>query len=493
VRKTISIATRRGVMTLALLTAVACACDASAVELVGRAVLPARTFAPGPTSGQFIKGTNGVAAPFVDAQPVQGFSGILPGPVAGTYNVITDNGFGQQGNSADALLRIYSLRPDFATGQVTPVDAVTGKPSSFDATNWYVTLRDPDQRAGFATVSGKSTYPNRGNDIPVAPAIASGKLLTGADFDVESIARGRDGVHYLGDEFGPFVLKTDATGRLLRPPIPVPNTLGAGDEPLLQSPQYPTPSAGSPLPARGAANIKGSGGLEAIAITPDKSRVYTVIERDITGDRDPRRRVINMLDTATDTFLPDLRSLRAGDPKGFDNGADPAGNSISDMTMINRHQALILERDERQGRDARFKRVYLIDLDVVDADGYVSKTLLVDLLRIPDPDNRGGKDTVNGVFSMPFLTIESVAVIDAFTILVVNDNNFPFTTARAPGVPDDSEFVLIRLDRALALDPALMPRVATSADWTLTDALQVAAMAALILLVALGAWRSLGR
>jgi hypothetical protein len=38
-----------------------------------------------------------------------------------------------------------------------------------------------------------------------------------------------------------------------------------------------------------------------------------------------------------------------------------------------------------------------------------------------------------------------------------------------------------------------MPRVATSADWTLTDALQVAAMAALILLVALGAWRSLGR
>src|SRR5262245_57430349 len=50
-------------------------------ELVGRAVLPAATFAPGPTSGQFITSANGVSVPFANKQPVQGLSGVAPGPV----------------------------------------------------------------------------------------------------------------------------------------------------------------------------------------------------------------------------------------------------------------------------------------------------------------------------------------------------------------------------------------------------------------------------
>lgn len=46
--------------------------------LQGRAVLPADTFAAGPTSGQFINGgANGRAAPFLNKQPVQGFSAVL--------------------------------------------------------------------------------------------------------------------------------------------------------------------------------------------------------------------------------------------------------------------------------------------------------------------------------------------------------------------------------------------------------------------------------
>ena len=46
----------------------------SADKLVARAILPADTFAMGPTSGQYIGGgANGRAAPFVNKQPVQGF------------------------------------------------------------------------------------------------------------------------------------------------------------------------------------------------------------------------------------------------------------------------------------------------------------------------------------------------------------------------------------------------------------------------------------
>ncbi len=441
-------------MTLALIAGIA---PAGATVLAGRAVLPADTFAPGPTSGQFVTGsTNGVSVPFLDKQTVQGFSGVVSGPVPGTFDFILDNGFGAKANSADSLLRVFALRPNFATGQVTPVDIATDAPSSFAAANWFTTLSDPNGKAGFATVANQANYPNGAGNIPVASGIASGKLLTGADFDVEGIARAKNGTYYFGEEFGPFLFHTDAAGRLLAAPALAPNLTGVGSNPLVQSPDYPAPSAGSPLPAKGATNAQGSGGFEGITISPDGTRVYTLLEKSLLGDGAGQRRVINVYDTATDTFLATSFGYRIGDPNGGNNGIDPVNNSIGDMVAINDHEILVLERDQNQGAAARFKRVYKIDLNAVDADGYVQKTLVADLLNIADPNGLGGNGTVNGVFTFPFVTIESIIPIDANTILVTNDNNYPFSTGRTPGVPDDNEIALLRLDAPLAIDPSLV-------------------------------------
>jgi hypothetical protein len=80
---------------------------ASATELAAFALLPANTFAVGPTSGQFAgAGAGGNALPLVNKQPMQGVSAVLPGPNAHTFYVMPDNGFGAKTNSADALLRI---------------------------------------------------------------------------------------------------------------------------------------------------------------------------------------------------------------------------------------------------------------------------------------------------------------------------------------------------------------------------------------------------
>ncbi len=435
------------------------AAPAGATVLAGRAVLPADTFAPGPTSGQFITGsTNGVSVPFVDKQSVQGFSGVIPGPVAGTFNFIIDNGFGAKSNSADSLLRVFSLRPNFNTGQVTPVDAVTGAPSTFASTNWYTTLSDPGNKAGFATVASQATYPNGNGAIPVAPSIQAGRLLTGSDFDVEGIAHAKDGSYYFGEEFGPFLFHTDAQGRLLSTPALAPTPAGIGSNPLIQSPDYPTPLPGSALPAKGASNAQVSGGFEGFTISPDGSRVYTLLEKSLSADGTGLRRVINVYDTAANTFLAKTYSYKVGDPNGNNNGIDPTADSIGDMVAINDHQILVLERDQNQGAAARFKRVYHIDLNDVAADGYVRKTLVADLLNIADPNGLGGNGTVNGVFTFPFITIEDIIPIDANTILIANDNNYPFSIGRTPGVPDNNEIALIRLDSPLALDPALILR-----------------------------------
>ena len=57
---------------------------------------------------------NGRTGPF-PSQPVQGLSGVQFSRERGTFWFLSDNGFGAKNNSADYLLRIYKLEPEFAT------------------------------------------------------------------------------------------------------------------------------------------------------------------------------------------------------------------------------------------------------------------------------------------------------------------------------------------------------------------------------------------
>ncbi len=110
----------------------------AADKLEARAVLPSSTFAQGPTSGQQL-GTapiNGVIVPFLNKQPVQGFSAILDNK-DGTFNVMPDNGFGALENSADFHLRVYRIRPDLKTQ--------SGGSGEIEVLSFFE-LRDPDRK-----------------------------------------------------------------------------------------------------------------------------------------------------------------------------------------------------------------------------------------------------------------------------------------------------------------------------------------------------------
>ena len=80
----------RPLTALALASAVALLAPAvhaaGANTLEGWAIMPANTFAAGPTAGQFAgAGAGGNALPLLNLQPVQGFSAVLRGAVAGSY------------------------------------------------------------------------------------------------------------------------------------------------------------------------------------------------------------------------------------------------------------------------------------------------------------------------------------------------------------------------------------------------------------------------
>lgn len=392
--------------------------------LTGWAMLPAATFSDGPTSGQFAF-TNGASPennpPYLNAQPVQGFSGVLADP-NGSYQMLVDNGFGAKGNSADALLRMYAVQVNWGAHSVSAAGFGNGAAlPGFDAAS-RITLNDANRRLPFAIVADGATYP--GSSIAVDSRISSGRLLTGADLDLESVRRDRAGNLWFGEEFGPFLIKTDASGTVQNV-FRTPNVLGLGSNPYVQSPSSPLVS--------GATNLPGSGGFEGMALNASGTHLYTLLERPLTTDSNQKRLLVQEFSLADEAFT--------GDWFGYRLDAD--GTNIGDMTAIDDHRFLVIERNGGTATSGTpFKKIFMIDSSQRDAEGFARKTELVDLMNIADPDDLNGDGSTT--FTFPYVTIEDVLLLDERTLLVVNDNNFPGGGGRAL-TSDNTEFLRIQL------------------------------------------------
>ena len=382
----------------AALAATAVAADNKEPTLLARAILPSDAYQPGPPSGAFITADNGVTVPF-PSQPVPGFSAILDAG-HGRFWAMPDNGYGAKTNSGDFLLRVYLIRPDFETAR--------GGSGTVEVLR-FIQLRDPDGKIPFALFRADRT-------------------LTGADLDIESLRIARDGTLWFGDEFGPFLVHTDATGMVLEAPIPLPG---------VQSPQNPF------LPNPDAWTIRASRGFEGMAGSIDGKTLYPMLEGALRTDSDPRRRILNEFDLRSETYTGRTWQYRV-------DAAFPDA-VIGDLTAVDQHRFVLIERDDAQGADARQKKIYLIDLRRVDADGFLEKRLVVDLLRIRDPDGislppRPGEFGVGDPFSFPLQSVESLEVLGGERLLVANDNNYPFSDGRwtARDRPDDTELIIVR-------------------------------------------------
>ena len=379
------------------------------------ASLPADSFAPGPTSGQFIAPANGRVPPFEDTQPIQGISSVLQA-WNGDFLVMSDNGFGAKDNSQDYVLRVYRIKPSFRTK--------SGGRGTIKAHS-FITLSDPYRRINFPIVADREFYPGNAlvpdNTIPVDDEIRRRRLLTGGDFDIESFREAPDGTLWFGDEFGPFLIQTDDKGRVLRAPIPLPG---------VKSPQSPFLMTGE------TPNLPRSKGFEGMAITPDGKKLYPMLEGALTTDAIQSRLIINEFD---------LRTRRYTGKQWFYHLDSPA-YAIGDLTALTKRRFLVIERDNEQGAAAAFKKIFVVDLDHVDAQGFLVKELVADLLNIEDPHNIGGQGPV---FRFPFQTIESVIPLSNRTLGVLDDNNYPFSSARVAGQPDPNEFIVIRVDEPL--------------------------------------------
>ncbi len=363
-----------------------------AATLRARATLAADYLAPGPDSGAKATPANGRTGPFA-GQVIPGFSAALDNG-DGTFWAMPDNGFGTKANSEDFLLRIYLVRPRWeqASGGAGQIDILR-----------FITLSDPRHRI----------------DFPIVNEGTSRRLLTGGDFDIESLQRDPDGSFWIGDEFGPFLLHVDSTGRMLSAPIAFP---------LGKSPQNPNLDGDTP-------NTRASGGFEAMAQAPNGRFLYPIVEKGLVNDPDPRRRVVAEFDVRRGSYTGRTWAYRV----------DTDANLVADAQMIKPGVLLVLERDDFDGDFAVTKRVYRVTLGRNDGTGQLAKSLVTDLLKIANPDAIGG-DAGWGTgdpFSFGFQSVETLVPLSGGRLLIANDNNYPGNAARHPGTPDDTEMIII--------------------------------------------------
>lgn len=416
-------------------------------KLVSQAVLPANTIIPAPadapdflkSAGKFttadrkraegigtVPGKDGVrptglSMPF-NGQAMQGFSGIKA-MEDGTFWSLSDNGFGSKLNSSDAMLMLHHLKFDWDAGKVNAVETVF--------------LSDPDKKAPF----------------PIVMEGSDKRYLTGADFDVESIQPVADGF-WVGEEFGPYILKFSRDGKL----TDVIATKAGETE--VKSPDNPTLTLpGNPTQKLPAFNLKRSGGFEGMALSKDGTKLYGLLEGPLyTADG----QVEKTEDGATGLRIIELDvTYKAWTGRTWLYPLAEGGEAIGDFNMLDDSTALVIERDNGAGTadkacadpkkpeancfavPAKVKRIYKIEFNDANVGKAARKIGYIDLMKIADPDKKARQGSENGIYTMPFVTIENVDRVDASHIIVGNDNNLPFSAGRALDKADDNEFVIL--------------------------------------------------
>ena len=346
----------------------------------------------------------------------------------GSFWILTDNGAGSKANSPDFMLHLSHYTVDFKSGQFNRLKTLF--------------LHDPDKKVPFRIT-------HEGTDK---------RYLTGADFDPESF-QFAGGALWIGEEFGPFLIKADLNGKVLA----VVETQVDGK--VVRSPDAPgVLMPGAPDAKPTPFEVKRSKGYEGMASSKDGSKLYALLEGALWNDSAKAyenvggKQYLRVLefDVKTEQWTG----------RHWKYVLEANHHAIGDFNMIDNTTGLIIERDNGEGTAdkacpegqkrtdcfhdlAKFKRVYKVEMSDANVGGEIRKIGYIDLMNIQDPKRLARKPLNNGVLTFPFFTIENVDIVDGTHIVVGNDNNLPFSSSRDPNKADDNELVLLEVGELL--------------------------------------------
>lgn len=380
----------------------------------------------GKVEGKSADRPTGMSVP-IKGLPLQGHSGIKR-MADGTYWVLTDNGYGNKVNSRDSMLYLTQYDIDFKSGKANPLKTVF--------------FHDPDKIIPFHII-------NESTDK---------RYLTGSDFDPESF-QFADGALWVGEEFGPYLIKMDLDGKVLA----LFETVVNGKK--VVSPDHYQVTTPSKIIDKVSCQVNRSKGFEGMASSPDGSKLYPMLEGALWNEEKQDYESVDGKRAARILEFDVKKQQWTG--RSWLYVFEDSLNAIGDFNLIDDTHGLIIERDNGEGTAdkacvegatdtkncfsnlATFKRVYRIEFSDKNQGTAVDKQAYIDLMNIKDPNKMARKPLNDGVFTFPFFTIENVDVVDNEHIIVGNDNNYPFSSSRELNQADDNEFILLKVPELL--------------------------------------------
>jgi hypothetical protein len=363
---------------------------------------------------------------------VGGFSGLVAADSNGTvFYTLTDRGPNGE-IKVDGKKELAFPLPHY-TPRIVKLKLESGALQVAD----QITLKLPDGYTDPVTKTRELTGLPAFEGAGEAAYSPDGRTAYGTDpygVDTEGLAYdARDGSFWLADEYGPSIVHVAADGTLLMRITP--KGLGLS---------LPGVAVRELLP-ESFRSRKPNRGFEGISISPDGARLFVMLQSpllypDRKAGEASRHIRLAVLDTS-DGDNPKLAGVYLyQSQKASEVGAPEQDDiKIGDIAAVTRTRILVGERDSIEG--GSHKKVYLVDIagatDVTErerVDGktleqaseadlkkagieYVKKSMVVDLAKLGfSPDK-----------------FEGMALVDATTLAVVNDNDFGISAIDSRG------------------------------------------------------------
>jgi hypothetical protein len=162
-----------------------------------------------------------------------------------------------------------------------------------------------------------------------------------ARFDPEGIRVGPGGSVFISDEYGPYIYEFDARGKRRRS-LPVPPKFAIARPDADPAQELKNNTSGR-VPNRG---------LEGLALTPDGSRLFAAMQSPLIQDGGRDGLYLRFLEIDVET----------GSTRELVYPLESKKYGVSEILAVNGHEFLVVERDGKGGAEAKFKKVFAIDI-----------------------------------------------------------------------------------------------------------------------------------
>ncbi|MGQ9491288.1 MAG: choice-of-anchor I domain-containing protein [Anaerolineae bacterium] len=372
-----------------------------------------------------------------------GFSGLFfeGKTAAGTLKFITHTDRGPNGAPTDLISHIPGRERPFPIPKFQPelvrfeLDPATGVISITQR----IGLTQPDgvKMTGLPNLQAAAQGMAYTDEVPVdlfGNQLANRPL----GIDPEGIVVAPDGSFWLVEEYRVSILHFDATGKLLARYIPEGTAASVG---------APAGTFGVEVLPAVYAQRRANRGFEAIALDGDK--VYAFIQSaldnpDSANDRTSKAsrnlRIVEfdtVSQTVTAEYLYNLRDISGS--------GDARTDKLGDAVALGNGRFMVIERDDRLGFDAN-KLVYEIDLkgatDIHNPANLVGVPAGKTLEQLTEAELAAAgikpvsKHLVTNLAALGYVGVsklEGLALVDANTLAVINDNDFGILDEAIPG------------------------------------------------------------